>query len=257
MNKNIIFYKKEKVFGRSRRLFKHIKNNKIYIIDNKEYVPLNKYLKKKYVGGMFNNNDSLTHKIKLLYSMYKIIYNINNNIKSAQLNNEVNQNIKNFIENSEFEFNKSKFNFEKITANPNIAYIKLISQQFLKYNKRVIVSINFKINKYREPSHNILNNFKTKYLLPFESILKKDIRSFISSFKPKYVIIKAPPKFFDDQNVKFHSLHFDDGLGLLYVTYYDKSNELISIPIQYVYAADMYQGKPINEIFVGGKKSKK
>lgn len=39
--------------------------------------------------------------------------------------------------------------------------------------------------------------------------------------------------------------------------FYDNSNKLISIPIQYVYDADMYKGNPVETIFVGGKKSKK
>ena len=262
MNKNFVFYKKEKVLGRSRRLFKHIKNNKIYIIDNKEYVPLTKYLKKKYVGGMFNDNVNLTRKIKLLYSMYKIIYKINNNITLTQLNrfDQNIQNIKNIIESSEVSFNKLQDDFNTITANSNIAYIKFISNQFLKYIKYVIKSINSKINKNNEyeVTHYISNLklFKTKYLLPFESILNKDI----SSFKPKHVVIDAPPRFKLDHLgiVKFHRLNFDDKLDLLYVTFYDNnSNKLISIPIEYVYDADMYQGNPVETMFVGGKKSKK
>jgi len=269
MNKNFVFYKKKKVLGRSRRLFKHIKNNKIYIIENKEYVPLTKYLKKKYVGGMFNNNVDLTRKIKLLYSMYKIIYVINNYITTTptESNSVFNQNIKKFLEDFEFYFKKSHHEFKTINVNSNVEYIKFISNKFLKYIKSVIKSIDLNINKYGVITRDYILNlklFKKNYLLPFESILNKDI----SSFKPKYVVIKAPPRFELDNLgvVKFHSLYFDDKLGLSYVRFYDNSNKLMSISIEYVYNADdmymyqgkyMYQDKPIETIFVGGKKSKK
>lgn len=264
MNKNFVFYAKEKVFGKSRRLFKHIKNNKIYIIENKEYVPLTKYLKKKYVGGMLDNN--VNTKLNLLNSMYEIIMNISKNF-DGKIDKKTNDSAKDIINKSKKNFDHYLNRYSNIKIISNIEYIKHVGKYL--YYISILNKINdskksYIINMKKNSNENDtilmgyidnLISFKIHYLLQLKIILDKDI----SSFKPKHVVIKAPPSFKLDHLgiVKFHRLNFDDKRGLLYVTFYDNSNKLISIPIQYVYDADMYKGRLVETMFVGGKKSKK
>lgn len=180
MNKNFVFYKKEKVLGRSRRLFKHIKNNKIYIIDNKEYVPLTKYLKKKYVGGMLGNNVKINTKLNLLESMYEIIMKISKNF-DGEISMKANNDARVIMEGSKEEFNKDLIKFSRININPNIEYIKKIGK-YLYYIK-ILIDINdakksYIINtkKKSNENDNILANymenlisFKINYLLQLKT----------------------------------------------------------------------------------------
>lgn len=210
---------------------------------------------------MLGNND----KINLLESMYEKISAIAKNF-DGKISIKANNDARVIIENSKEKFNEDLNKFSRIN-NPNIEYIKHIGK-YLYYIKILIELNNSKksyiINMKKNSNENDtilmdymenLISFKIHYLLQLKIILDKDI----SSFKPKHVVIKAPPSFKLDHLgiVKLHRLNFDDKRGLLYVTFYDNSNKLISIPIQYVYDADMYQGRLVETMFVGGKKSKK